>query len=140
MSVSDLFVLATARQQDQEIMESTAPAKTRSSALTAAEIKVVTDLAEPLGVVQADIVRSWNAEHPDKTVSEAVVSKYVKYKREHNDYFVAGKRGPKPLLTPPEEERLLRLTVMTRRLGWPVTANRFAALARGVAAKARGSR
>lgn len=40
-------------------------------------------------------------------------------------------------MTEQEEKRLLRLTEMTRRLGWGVTTRRFSALARGLAVKMR---
>ena len=89
----------------------------KNTLLSDEEIQQLTDAAMVAGVMQIEVVRRWNQEHPDKTVSAAVLTKYVTHMKNTGEYFTRSKRGPKSLLTNDEEDRLVRLTLMTRSLG-----------------------
>ena len=118
----------------EEVLEK----QSQRTTLSVADIVHLTDLAQQREC-QVDAVKEWNEKNSEKKVSAALVSKYVKHKVDTGDYYVPRQRGPKPLLTDGEMEKVLNLTQRTRALGWPITAARFSALARGVTLKSRGS-
>ena len=125
-------------QENKAVVDLTANAEKRT-VLTPTKIEEITDHALS-GAVQQATITWWNEAHPSRPIHKATVSKYAAHKRSTGEYFKPSNRGPKRLLTEQEEERLTALTVLTRRLGWGLTSNRFSALARGLAKKTRGER
>ena len=139
---AEAIEVAEAQAEDVALVENVAAEATAqkkaSTTLSAADIVRLTDLALQ-SPCQVDAMKQWNEENTEKRVSAAVVSKYVNHKKDTGAYYVAEKRGPKALLTDDEMARLLSLTQRTRSLGWPITASRFASLARGITLKTRGT-
>ena len=132
---AELIIIA----ENEDLIQASKADETTRNVFTAVEIQHMCELVQR-GRIQIDVVATWNIENPNRTVSAAALSKWMCYFHTHKTYFTPATRGPKLLLLPAEEARLLAMCARVCQLGWALDANRFRSMTRGLVKKMRGDR